>query len=105
MAAEYTVEGFSEESIATCSELYLGSHKLSTDMMLCAWQNGVDGFLKVPIVLLMVCVSYHHDRKSLSSSKTGLLGRLFHLMMDRATLKIFNDKSSKLDSLEDLFYA
>ena len=105
MATEYTVEGFSEESIATCSKLYLGCHKLSADMMMRAQESGVGGLLKVPIVLLMVCVSYHHDHKSLSSSKTGLLGTLFHLMMDRTTLKSFNEKSSKLDSLENLLYA
>ena len=105
MAGEYTVEGFSEENIVICSELYLSSGEISADMLECARKSSVGGLLHVPIVLLMVCVSYYHNRKSLSSSKTGLLGTLFHLLMDRATLKSFDEKSSKLGNLEQLLYA
>ena len=110
---EVRIDGFSPEKIRECCNLYLES-KEQTDKLLqqaekakLCWRldkfYGDPGILKIPIILLMVCVLYD-ENQFLPKKKTEIIRTIIELMMDRSTLRHFHCKSSDLNHLDSLLY-
>ena len=97
------VTGFSLEKICRCSAQFLDSEEMSHQMVLEARKSGIKDFLYIPIILLMTCVVFA-EKKSLPKTKTGIVGIIYELMMDRTTLKTFGCKSRNVPNLDKLLY-
>ena len=88
MDAEVMIEGFSKENIRLCSSQYLGSQEKSDEMIKQAKETNIDDLLKIPIVLLMICVLYA-EKGFLPKSKTETYDQIIDLLIDRTVLKSF----------------
>ena len=104
MDGEITIEGFSRENVAKCSELFLGTKQKREEMMEQVEKSGIEDLLKVPIMLLMVCTLFL-EKKKLPETKTEIVGTIFKLAMDRSTLKSFGKTSSDVDLFEESLMA
>ena len=102
MDGEVIIEGFNEENIQKCSALYLESKEKSAAMLKEATESGIDVLLKVPIILLMVCVLFS-EHTSLSKTRTKIVGQIFELTTSRTILKHFED--DMMDVLDDLLFS
>ena len=88
MDAEVMIEGFSKENIHLCSSKYLGSQEKSEEMIEQAKKTNIDDLLKIPIVLLIICVLYE-EKGFLPKSKTETYDQIVDLLIDRTVLKSF----------------
>ena len=99
MDGEVIIEGFTEESIKKCSDQYLESEEKSELMLKQAEEIGICHLLKVPIVLLMVCVLFA-EHSSLPKTRTKIVGQIFELIIHRTILKhVTHDIKEILDDL------
>ena len=94
MDGEVVIEGFSAESIQNCATKYLSSEDKCDEMLKQAEQAGLysgwsSDLLRVPIILLMVCVIFD-EKRSLPKSRTAIVKDIFELTIDRTTLKRFS---------------
>ena len=88
MDVEVIIEGFNEENITKCSVQYLEDEENAVSMISQAKEVGIYDLLKIPIVLLMVCVIYF-EHKSLPKTKTKIYSQIFEMIIDRTALKTF----------------
>ena len=88
MHAEVMIEGFSEENIRLCSTQYLRSKEKSEEMISEAKETSIHDLLKIPIVLLMICVLYAEEG-FLPKTKTDTYDKIIDLLIDRTVLKSF----------------
>ena len=102
MDGEVIIEGFSEESIQKCSAQYLENEEQSKVMLQQASDAGIDVLLKVPIVLLMVCVLFS-EQTSLPGTRTEIVKQIFELTIDRTILKHF--LPDVRDLVDDLLFS
>ena len=103
MDGEVRIEGFTEESLYTCGTKYLESEEKCQLLIQQSKQAGVYPLLRVPIVLLMICVVFSLNG-SLPQTRTALYEKIFELTIDRTALKTFSpgfyaDVKEFLDSL------
>ena len=103
MDGEILIQGFSQENIEKCSTLYLGSDKLTAEMLKQAEKVGLNAILNVPIILLIACMIFR-EKNVLPKTQTKMFSTVYELIMDRTTLKRFGCKSSELKNLDDLLY-
>ena len=99
MDGEVMIEGFTEESIKKCSAQYLESEHKGEAMLAQAVDTGIYILLKVPIILLMVCVLFS-EQLSLPQTRTKIVQQIFQLTVERTTLKQF--ESDMTEMLNDL---
>ena len=99
MDGEVMIEGFTDESIKKCSAQYLESEHKGEAMLKQAVDTGIYVLLKVPIILLMVCVLFS-EQLSLPQTKTKIVQQIFQLTVERTTLKHF--ESDVTEILNDL---
>ena len=85
MDGELTIEGFNEENITKCSAQYLKSENMAINMISEAREVGIYDLLKIPIVLLMICVIYFEDR-FLPKTRTKIYNKIFEMVIDRTAL-------------------
>ena len=101
MVSEVVIEGFNTENIKSCCLLYLGNEeeceefleevKKQSTKSLKGECKGLYELLKVPIMLLILCVMYKESEdKSLPQRRTQTYEQLYQLVMDRTTLKPHN---------------
>ena len=102
MDGEVIIEGFTEESIQKCSAKYLENEVESRVMLQQASDAGIYVVLKVPIVLLMVCVLFS-EQTSLPGTRTQIVKQIFELTIDRAILKHFQPVGR--DILDNLLFS
>ena len=100
MDGEVMIEGFTEESIHKCSAQYLESEEQSDTMLAQAMNAGIEGLLKVPIVLLMVCVLFH-ENATLPQTRTKIVQQIFELTVERTILK----QPELKEVLDDLLFS
>ena len=86
MDGEVIIEGFTDESIKKCSSQYLESKEESDMMLKQTADTGLYFLLKVPIVLLMVCVLFS-EQSSLPETRTKIVQQIFQLTIERTILK------------------
>ena len=110
MDGEVRIDGFSPKKIRECCNLYLGSEDQTDKLLKQAEKSDIcdisrywndPGLLRIPIILLMVCVIFD-ENQSLPKRKTAIIRTIIQLMMDRSTLKHFGCKSSELVHLDSL---
>ena len=88
MDGEITIEGFSDENIKKCCLQYLESEEEAAKMIKQSKEIGIYELLKIPIVLLMLCVIYF-EHKSLPKTVTRIYKKIFEMIIDRTALKAF----------------
>ena len=96
MDGEVIIEGFNEENIKQCSLRYLENEESALKMISLAKTVGIYDLLKIPIVLLTICVIYL-EHKTIPKSMTKIYGQIFDMIIDRTALKTF-----KLGSYADV---
>ena len=102
MDGEVIIEGFSEETIQKCSIQFLESEEDSKVMLQQAADSGIDILLKVPIVLLMVCVLFS-EHTSLPKTRSKIVKQIYELTIERTILKHFTSDIREL--LDDLLFS
>ena len=101
MLSEVVIEGFSTENIKNCCLMYLNTEeeceqffeevKKHSTKSLKGEYKGLYELLKVPIMLLILCVMYKESEdKSLPQRRTQTYEEFYELVMDRTTLKPHN---------------
>ena len=101
MDGEIQIAGLNEGSIKECASKYLESEERASDLLEQTKDAEINGLLRIPIVLLMVCVLYH-EHQSLPSSKTDIVWKIIRMCMDRSTLKHLGKKSSEIADLDEM---
>ena len=106
MDAEVMIEGFSKENIRLCSSQYLGSQVKSQKMIEQAQETNIDDLLKIPIVLLMICILYA-EKGFLPKSKTETYDQIIDLLIDRTILKSLEPgmRANIKESMDELLIA
>ena len=106
MDGEIIIEGFTEESVYTCGTKYLENGKKCQQMIKQAKEAGVYPLLRVPIVLLMICVVFSLNN-SLPETRTGLYEMIFEMTIETTALKTFSPSlyADVKDFLDSLLYA
>ena len=83
MDGEVQITGFGAEAIKECSTKYLGNEQKSEDFQYKCWQSGIRELLRIPIVLLMLCVLYH-AKETLPKRKTDIVFGIIKMYVNRA---------------------
>ena len=89
---EIQIKGLSDENIARCTENYMHDKVESKNLMQAADKSGIKELLRIPIILLMLCI-LSRDRRSLPvkgplpETKTGILVEIIKLYVRRALEK------------------
>ena len=101
---EVQLKGFSKAAVEECTERYLDSKK-SKYFAQKAKDNRIYDLLKIPLLLLMLCVLFNENR-SLPSNQTKLIEKLIELYILRTEKKgdHFEDKDKTLKNLAELSY-
>ena len=105
---EIQLKGFSKDAIKNCTKNYLdreGKSKKSEKFLQKAKDNGIKDILKIPLLLLMLCVIFI-ERKALPSNKTDIIKELIEIYIARAKQKgkEFGDKDQMLRDLGELSF-
>ena len=105
---EIQLKGFSKSAIRICAKNYLdreGQSKKSEKFLQKAKDNGIKDILKIPLLLLMLCVIFI-ETKTLPSNKTKMTEELIQIYMKRAEEKgkQIEDETKMLQDLAKLSY-
>ena len=114
MDGEIQITGLSKKNIKKCATGYLQSLlALQNDMEAAenacknlieqAKKTELDELLRIPILLLMVCVLYSNEQ-SLPDTKTGIVWAIIKMCMDRSTLRLLGKKSSQIENLDEMLF-
>ena len=100
---EIIITGLSPENVEKCSAKYLGSLELSQSLLHKSREAGIYQLLRIPIILLMVCVLYH-STEELPRRKTEIVWKIIVMCIDRSALKHLGRKSSEITDLDEMLY-
>ena len=90
MDAEVRIEGFSEETIERCATKHLSDDNTKCENMIkLTKETGIYPLLRIPIVLLMVCVEFTRSA-SIFKSRTPICEKIFRQIIDKTALKTFS---------------
>ena len=103
MDGEIQIKGLSEESIRQYATKYLGNKEKCEDLLNKSKESGINELLRIPIILLMVCVLYYIT-EDLPTSKTEIVWQIIKMCMDRSTLKQIGKVSNEIAELDELLY-
>ena len=103
MDGEIQIKGLSKESIREYAKIYLESEDKCTDLLQRAHNAGIYELLRIPIILLMVCVLYY-STEELPDNKTKIIWKLILMCIDRSALKHLGMKSSEITNLNEMLY-
>ena len=101
MDGEVQIVGLSEGSIKECASKYLQNEDRASDLLEQTKEAEINELLRIPIVLLMVCILYH-EHQSLPSSKTDIVWKVIVMCIDRSTMKHLGKKSSEIADLDKM---
>ena len=87
-----------------CASKYLESRERASYLLEQSEKAQIKELLRIPIVLLMVCILYH-EHQSPPSSKTDIVWKVILMCMDRSTLKHLGKKSSEIADLDEILGA
>ena len=92
---EMQITGLSEENIELCSTNYLDSPLKSKSLVEKSKESGIYELLRIPIVLLMVCVLFH-TTETLPRNKTEIVWEIIQMYIKRAVQKSRDKKAIPL---------
>ena len=98
---EVKINGFTSENVKKCASKYLESEPQADELLRRAEEAGIDDFLCVPIVLLMVCVLFE-EKKDLPSSQSEIIAEIVNHCIDRSTMKHLKKKRTEIDNLDQM---
>ena len=101
MDGEIQIVGLSEASIQECASKYLQGADKASDLLEQTEEAKISELLRIPIVLLMVCILYH-EHQSLPSCKTDIIWKIIEMCMDRSTIKHLGKKSSEVADRDEM---
>ena len=111
---EISITGLSKENIKKCATGYLQSllascsdkksaEKACMNLIKQAKSVKIDKLLRIPIILLMVCVLYSNEQ-SLPDTKTDIVWAIIKMCIDRSTLRLLGKKSSQIENLDEMLF-
>ena len=114
MDGEIAITGLSKENIKRCATGYLQSllaldadnkdgKNACENLIEQAKKVGIDELLKIPIILLMVCVLYSNEQ-SLPDTKTDIVWAIIKMCIDRSTLRLLGKKFSEIENLDEMLF-
>ena len=83
MDGEVQITGFSDDAVRECSTKYLDTEKRSGDFRNKCRESGIRELLRIPIVLLMLCVLYYAN-ETLPKRKTDIVFGIIKMYINRA---------------------
>ena len=101
MDGEIQIVGLSKKSIQECASKYLQNEGRASDLLEQTKEAEINELLRIPIVLLMVCILYH-EHQSLPSSKTDIVWKVIVMCIDHSTMKHLGKKSSEIADLDEM---
>ena len=107
---EIQLRGLDDAEVKKCTERYLDrdqGSKMSKKFQNRAAEHGISNLLKVPILLLMLCVLFVEKETSLPSSKAEIIKELINIYIMRAEERgeeFGEDKEQMLKKLGELSY-
>ena len=95
--------GLSKDSIEECTQRYIEDKTKTRDLLAKAMKQGLFGLLKVPILLLMMCVLYLQD-ETLPAKKGQIVKAIMDMYIRRAIERgvDFEDTTQLLSDLGEL---
>ena len=96
MDGEVQISGFGRNAMEECSAKYLGNKQISDDFLEKCNESEVDDLLRIPIVLLMLCVLYHAN-DALPKRRTDIVFGIIKMYINRAKKRF-----SKIKDFEEL---
>ena len=100
---EIEITGLSSENIQKYGTNYFENEETGRKLQQKAVEVGIAELLRIPIILLMVCILYDQLKK-LPRSQTEIISRIVALLLDRSALKHFKKKYMKIPGiLQHLF--
>ena len=103
MDREIEISGFNEHQVKIYASNYFESEEISTTMYIKAMHAGIEGLLRLPIILLMVCVLFD-EKKNLPKSQTKIISSIVEMFLDRSALKHFGKKAKDIVGLDEILY-
>ena len=111
---EIAITGFSKDNIKKCAAGYLQSllaiqndmgaaENACKNLIEQAKKAELDELLRIPIILLMVCVLYSNEQ-SLPDTKTGIVWAIIKMCMDRSTFKHLHKKWSDIENINEMLF-
>ena len=111
MDRQVIIQGFSDENIEKCAELFLESKEKSKTMLgqlKTMTDVGLYELLRTPITLLMMCVLFEgqKEKREKAKTRTEIYELIYELSMDRTTIKSdkFGCKSAEIHNIKELRY-
>ena len=104
---EIEITGFSPSSILLCATKYFGSKEKAISLIEEASKLMITDLLKIPIILLMLCVLYEHvvfAKEELPKSHTAVIDKIIEMILNRSALKHFEKKAREIPWLEAKLY-
>ena len=106
---EIQLRGLDDSGVKSCTKRYLDSDqgsKKPKKFQNKAAEHGISNLLKVPILLLMLCVLFVEKETTLPSSKADIIQELINIYIKRAEERRerFKDKKQMLKKLGELSY-
>ena len=100
---EIEITGFDEHQGRRYASCYFESEETATKMFQKAEVANLEGLLRLPIILLMVCVLFDENGQ-LSKSHTNIISQIVELFMDRSAIKYYGRKAKGIAGLEEMLY-
>ena len=98
---EVKINGFARQNVKKCASKYLESESKANEMLLRAEEAGIDDFLRVPIILLMVCVLFE-EKKDLPSSQSKIIAEIVNHCINRSAMKHLKKKRTEIENLDQM---
>ena len=103
MDGEIEIAGFDEQQVIKYAICYFGNKETATKMFQKAEFADVKGLLRLPIILLMVCILFD-ENEELPMSQTKIISQIVELLMDRSAIKHYGRKAKDIAGLEEMLY-
>ena len=100
---EIEIIGLSHNSIMQYAAKYFESEKIAEDLYEKAKEAGIAELLKLPIILLMVCILYD-EKQQLPKSQMEIISSIIDMFMDRSALKHFGMRAKDIVGLKQMLY-
>ena len=100
---EIEITGFDKHQVRRYATCYFGSEETATKMYKKAEAADVEGLLRLPIILLLVCVLFD-ENEDLPTSQTEIISQIVELFMDRSAIKHYGKKAKDIAGIEEMLY-
>ena len=97
------ITGFDTCKVRKYAEQYFESEEIANRMYRKATVAGIEGLLRLPIILLMICVLFD-EKEDLPKSQIEIISCIVEMFMDRSAIKHFGRKAKDIVGLNEMLY-